>query len=258
MKQPLLDHYDRVKQAPGVAQSNLYVLDLAAYQAQLSCDDQVLTAPRSLLIKRHEVAFDRLEFYSKDLAELQALLLQHRRRTEVMEWVGDVQQQAELTQRLHPCLSYHRQLVRMSLRASRPADDASPPDFATPQDLPVLRMFFDTAFDPLAERIPDDQELQRLAQQHEILVSRSPAGALRGFMIRARTGRTHHLKYLFVSAEHRGQQVGDLLFAQFRADAAPGDRLILWVFPDNPVAINLYKKHGFAPDGIVNVIFKSR
>jgi len=258
MKQSLLDHYDLVKQARGVAYSNLYVLDLAGYQAQLSRDDQVLTAPRSLLIKRREVAFDRIEFYSKDLVELQAMLLQHRQRIEVMEWVGSTQQEAELTQLWQPCLGYHRQLMRMGLRASRPADDALPPDFATPQDLPALRTLFDTAFDPLTERIPDDQELQRLSQQREILVNRSPTGALRGFMVRVRTGRTHHLKYLFVSAEHRGQHVGEQLFSRFRGDAAPGDRLILWVFPENTVAIRLYQKHGFVADGTVNFIFKSR
>lgn len=223
MTHPLLLHYDQVKQAPGTAHSNLYALDLAAYQGELRADDQILMAPRSLLIKRHEAAFDRIEFYSKDLAELQSLLLRHRQRTEVMEWVGTTQQKTELTQRWHPCLRYHRQLMRMSLRASCKVDDMPAPDFATRQDLPALRTFFDTAFDPLAERIPNDQVLESLAHRHDILVDRSTTGALRGFMIRTRIGRTHHLKYLFVSPQYRGQQVGEYLFAQFRREAAPGE-----------------------------------
>lgn len=253
----MLDHYDRVKQAPGVAHSNLYALDLAAYQAQLGQDDQVWMSPHSLLVKRHEPAFDRIEFLTKDIADLQSLLIRHRRRAEIMEWIGSSHQKTELIQLWRPCMAYHRCLMRMSLRVAGAPVTAPPPTLASPSDLPVLREFFDIAFDPWAERVPGVHELEDLVATHNILVSRSDNGALRGFMIRTRTGRTLHLRYLFVDPNFRGQRVGEDLFAQFRADAKTGDRLILWVFPDNPVAISLYQKHGFASDGTVNYIFKS-
>jgi ribosomal protein S18 acetylase RimI-like enzyme len=146
----------------------------------------------------------------------------------------------------------------MSARATLVADATlTPDDFASVDDLAALRAYFDGAFDPLAERIPNDEELRGYLKRQEILLNRSPTGAIRGFMIRSQIGKTHHLKYLFVSSDNRGQRIGELLFAQFRCAAKAGERLILWVFHDNKPAIKLYQKHGFKADGVTNLIFVS-
>jgi ribosomal protein S18 acetylase RimI-like enzyme len=63
------------------------------------------------------------------------------------------------------------------------------------------------------------------------------------------------LRYLFVINKYRGLVIGKELLSSCLFNTSKINRKQLWVFENNPSAINLYKKFGCEFDGLVDHIF---
>lgn len=248
--------YDQIKNASGTRLTNIYATDFRHYLNQLEPNDEVVRGEKTILVKRSQGCFDRIEFISKDLDELKQLIASQRRGTEVLDLISRTEARYDLTGGLGPVFYLYRELVRMT--AIRQAGDVGliAPSRAQASDIEFIERIFAENFDPCSERIPSRVQLHQHVQDREILLCRSPSGLLSGFLIHNKTKRTNYLKYIFVDLAFRGQGVGKLLLEQFVMQSNPGDRMVLWVFPDNPPAIGLYQAFGFRVDGTVNFIFK--
>jgi len=82
----------------------------------------------------------------------------------------------------------------------------------------------------------------------------SAAGELRGLgQVRFREQTYGHLARIIVSPHHRGQGLGRALCAALMREAVrlhPIEAFSLYVFPDNPNAIGLYRSLGYVEKGM--------
>lgn len=123
-------------------------------------------------------------------------------------------------------------------------------------DIGQVLSMIDAVFDPLAEFMPDEPELQALLHRGGILVESAPDGTLRGFLVHETIGNTSLLRYVAVRPDARGRGIGGQLIARYLHDTARAVRHDLWVWDRNDRAIKQYIANGYAFTGQCNKIYR--
>ena len=238
--------------APGFT-SNLYA---PREQVERWCADGVLravTGDGAMLLLRAERGFDRLYHVAESQAELGAVLALLPRGTYTTDLVGQGDALVQV------CATYasvgfaaRTTLIRMT--RGQP-DEPSEADVtvATSEDAPAVAALLDRLLDPLAEQIPDVEELRREAEAGRLLIVRK-GGEVAGMLLYDLQGFTAHLRLWHVDGNARGKGVGRRLMAGFLSRCASARRLVLWVIGDNERSIAIYRHYGFAPDGLLDRI----
>ena len=127
---------------------------------------------------------------------------------------------------------------------------------ATPADAPEVAAFLERLLDPLAEQLPEVEELREQADAGHLLLARRD-GALAGMLAYDVGGALGHLRFWHVDATARGQGVGRDLMQAFLARCAQARRLVLWVMGDNQRSIDIYRHYGFTLDGLLDAVMIS-
>ena len=139
---------------------------------------------------------------------------------------------------------------RMSLNGpgGPPAEESA--GFADPEA--VLDLFRHN-FDRYTGCVPTLAELERASAEGRIITA-----AGKGALFYENAGAASILRNVAVAPEVRGRGLGDMMLKAWisRCVAARKPVLRLWVADGNAPAVNLYKKHGFKPDGLKSVVLK--
>lgn len=125
---------------------------------------------------------------------------------------------------------------------------------ATSEDIPAIQNIFNVFFNQFTERIPDRDELQRLIENNGISLI-FDKGTVAGMVVYEKTGINLHLRYWWVSPDHRNKGIGADLLRDYFENGRDCKRQFLWVFSDNTDAISKYRHYGFEFDGVADEIY---
>lgn len=146
--------------------------------------------------------------------------------------------------------AFLRRMSRVQLPGPAGTGDAMP---AGPEDAPAVAALLDRLLDPLAERLPELDELRQAAAEGRLLVGRDGQTML-GMLMFELKGQLAHLRFWHVAPEAQGRGVGGRLMHDFLARVAPARRIVLWVMGDNERSIQIYRRYGFEIDGLIDRI----
>lgn len=127
-------------------------------------------------------------------------------------------------------------------------------DKASVNDIDVIMDIFKEHFNPLTERIPDNEELFRLIEMDGISIVRDSERII-GMMIYEKNPASIHLRYWWVSPCQRDKGIGADLLRDYFLAGQNCKRQFLWVFSDNNDAIAKYRHYGFEFDGVADEIY---
>jgi len=130
-------------------------------------------------------------------------------------------------------------------------------EVATLPILPEVKSLLDRRLDIYSEHPPSAADLNKYAENRQILVSRAD-GVLGGVLIFEHKGLSAHLRYWHVDHHLRGIGIGRSLLSFFFATCADVQKICLWVFSDNWPSIEIYNHYGFVADGLVDQIMIRR
>lgn len=125
---------------------------------------------------------------------------------------------------------------------------------ASVKDINGIREIFTEHFNPLTERIPDNEELERLIKMNGISVVRNSERII-GMIIYEKNPTSIHLRYWWVSPTQRNKGIGADLLRDYFLAGQNCKLQFLWVFSDNNDAISKYRHYGFDFDGIADEIY---
>jgi GNAT superfamily N-acetyltransferase len=124
---------------------------------------------------------------------------------------------------------------------------------ATLHDIDEISRLFEDNFDKFSEQVPTSQEVTKLIEDRKILVVRGQS-EIKGFLVRTTTGLTTLLNNFLVRKTFRGEKIGSKLLKHYIFESKDTKRMILWVIYDNDTAINVYKRHGYVKDDLVDFV----
>ncbi len=108
-------------------------------------------------------------------------------------------------------------------------------------------------FDPKAEQVPTDQEINEWIELGQVIVFEENREIL-GFMIYDLIGITSYLKYWFVHPNHRNKKIGSIMLNEFFKKSSGTKRQLFWVIETNKNAIKRYLHYGFKPENLFDYI----
>ena len=114
-----------------------------------------------------------------------------------------------------------------------------------------------TYFDPIAEQLPNYDEILNWIKQGHISVYETEGNVL-GFVIYDLKGLTSYLRYWFVHPEHRNKKIGSILLSKFFSDSKGTKRQLFWVIQSNDNAIKRYKHYGFEPENLYDSVMTNK
>ncbi len=125
--------------------------------------------------------------------------------------------------------------------------------FAGAEHIAQVSEMMDTNFDKYSDQIYTLQEVAELVNKKNILVV-TDGPNIKGFLIRHILPQSSVLNNFLVKETYRGEKIGSKLLKHYIHESRNTKRLWLWVVSDNDHAINVYKSHGFAHDGLVDLV----
>lgn len=153
---------------------------------------------------------------------------------------------------------------RILYRMLRLSDKNSPNDYHDPQvvfagaaDAPSVYAFLNELLDPLADQIPELDEIGAAAERRKILIVRR-GNSLAGILLFETTGLTAILRYWYSRFAFRDQGIGGRLMKMFLHLCRTSKRIMLWVIEGNEDAIAKYQHYGFREEGLVDRIMVTR
>ena len=108
-------------------------------------------------------------------------------------------------------------------------------------------------FDKYAEQLYTLQDVLALIKEKKIIVIRD-TNMIKGFLIRNILPQSSVLNNFLVNPENRGEKIGSKLLKHYIFESKNTKRMWLWVLNDNEHAINLYKRHGYTSDGLIDLV----
>ncbi|WET00151.1 GNAT family N-acetyltransferase [Chryseobacterium arthrosphaerae] len=123
--------------------------------------------------------------------------------------------------------------------------------------LAELQNIYHKYFNKFAEQIPTQAELQKMIRQEDVYYY-SDDSEIQGFIIFEKAGITSHLRYWFVSPDHRSKKIGSKLMEVFFTKFEDVKREIFWVIDTNENAIKRYKHFGFVEEKMYNVVLLNK
>jgi ribosomal protein S18 acetylase RimI-like enzyme len=215
---------------------------------------RILSGEGATLVLRTDRDFDHIYHVARSQDALGTALAALKRGTYTTDLIGE-------GEALDPvCATYaangfspRTTLIRMT--RGQPGETPETEDVvqATADDAPAVAALLDRLLDPLAEQVPNVEELRREAHAGRLLIVHHH-GELAGMLLYDLKGRTAHLRFWHVDGKAQGGGVGRRLMAAFLSRCAAAQRLVLWVIGDNERSIAIYRHYGFAPDGLLDRI----
>ena len=147
-----------------------------------------------------------------------------------------------------------RRMVRLQPAGVAGGGEALAASAGDARDVAAL---LDRLLDRFAEQVPDVDELERAAGEGRLLLVRE-ADAVAGMLMYDLKGQSAQLRFWHVDEHLHGRGVGRRLMEAFLARCAGARRLVLWVIGDNARSIAIYRRYGFAPDGLIDRIMTLR
>ena len=123
--------------------------------------------------------------------------------------------------------------------------------------LDELQNIYHKYFNKFAEQIPTRRELQKMIEKKDVYYY-SDDYEIQGFIIFEKNGITSHLRYWFVSPDHRGKKIGSKLMDVFFTKFEDVKREIFWVIDTNENAIKRYKHFGFVEEEMYNIVLLNK
>jgi GNAT superfamily N-acetyltransferase len=152
--------------------------------------------------------------------------------------------------------SSYRELTRMT-HTGCVGDDRTVPEVAIHRavhsEAAGVLAFLERLLDPLAEQIPELEDMEFAADRGQILVAAN-GNAIEGVLIFQTIGFSTTLRYWFVEPRERNRGTGAVLMRSFLKQVAGSRRIVLWVFSDNADGIAKYEHYGFRRDHLVDRI----
>ena len=108
-------------------------------------------------------------------------------------------------------------------------------------------------FDKYAEQVHTLQDVEKLIREGKIIMI-GDNGFIKGFLIRTILPQSSILNNFLVNPEFRGEKIGSKLLKHYIFESRNTKRLWLWVLSDNEHAINLYKRHSYVNDGLIDLV----
>jgi len=131
-----------------------------------------------------------------------------------------------------------------------PSDEVTEATLADAEE--IARLFRDN-FDKLSEQVLNLDEVKKWITERKVFIIKDLAG-IKGFLIRTTTGQTTILNNFLVQKHYRGQKIGSKLLKHYIFKSTGVKRMLLWVVFDNDNAIEVYNKHGYIKDDLVDCI----
>lgn len=131
-----------------------------------------------------------------------------------------------------------------------PSDEVTEATVADAEE--IARLFKDN-FDKLSEQVLNFDEVKKWITERKVFIIKGPA-EIKGFLIRTTTGQTTILNNFLVQKHYRGQKIGSKLIKHYIFQSKGVKRMLLWVVFDNDNTIEIYKKHGYSKDDLVDFI----
>lgn len=211
-----------------------------------------------IIVQDHD--FLRMFYMAADLDALSATLggvMDHYKGTDIITEIVNTREKSQVTSELmanHGCTVYTT-LMRMSKPRLQRTEQSCPYiQQAVMQDKGRIQDIFDTYFDPYAEQIPHDYELERLISNNCIYYY-TDNGEIQGFIIFEINGFTLHLRYWFVHPHYRDKKIGSRLMDVLLSNGETVKRELFWVIDTNENAIKRYEHYGFKKEDLINTIF---
>jgi GNAT superfamily N-acetyltransferase len=152
--------------------------------------------------------------------------------------------------------SSYRELARMTRIGSVGADLTLPEmavHRAVHSEAAGVLAFLERLLDPLAEQIPELEDMESAADRGQILVAAN-GNAIEGVLIFQTIGFSTTLRYWFVEPRARSRGIGAVLMRSFLRQVAESRRIVLWVFIGNEDGIAKYEHYGFRRENLVDRI----
>lgn len=125
--------------------------------------------------------------------------------------------------------------------------------FANEDDAEEVAEMLHANFNPLADQIPDLEEIRWGAHEHQILLAKNEDGHVIALFWAVRQGGVVQWRYWATRPEYRKASLAGLsLLQQALALHADAHRLLLWVDELNIRARRIYERLGFTLDGLIN------
>jgi len=128
---------------------------------------------------------------------------------------------------------------------------------ATFNDITIVKELLNLHFDPIAEQIPDTDELLNWIKNNAIIVYEEQSKIL-GFIIYDLKASTLFLRYWFVKPNYRDLRIGSKLFNEFLFRGKDTHRQMFWVIRSNENAINRYLHYGFKEEIMYNFVYTNK
>lgn len=147
----------------------------------------------------------------------------------------------------------HAYLRRMNRIQTVGGHDKTDAMLAGTEDAAAVAAFLDRLLDRFAEQVPAEAEIAAAAAAGRLLVARHD-GKVAGMLMYDLKGQLAHLRFWHVDTDMQGKGIGRQLMAGFLAGCARARRVMLWVMGDNERSIAIYRRYGFAEDGLLDRI----
>jgi len=146
---------------------------------------------------------------------------------------------------------FKRALTRSRMSLSKPMPG---PVGVGPDNVDWVFSLFGDTFDRYTGCVPTMTELTRASDEGRIITV-DGCGAL----FYEDAGAVSILRNIAVAKDTRGRGLGGTMLKTWISRCAVANKpvLRLWVADNNYQAINLYKKHGFKPDGLKSVVLSA-
>jgi len=257
-KDEVLFLLQKIKQAGGSFITNFFIDDtkLSAWIA----DKQFfyIEAAEGILFLRQDRNFYHIYYNTNSFDNLTALLSHHLPQktfvTDIIGKTGDVDNIAAL----FSSAGFTTQTVlarytRINKEDSDFYKAENEVEIATAEYCDEITEMLQKNFDKYSEQVYSFSEVKKLVNDRKIIMIRD-VSKIKGILIRTILPQSSVLNNFLVNPEFLGQKIGSKLLKHYIFESKFTKRMWLWVIRDNEHAINMYQKHGYTRDGLVDVI----
>ncbi len=217
-----------------------------------------IEAEEGVLFLRQDRNFYHLYYSTNSLGNLSTLLANHLPNkifvTDIIGKTADVDQVTELFSgngfTTHTVLERYTRINKENSDYYQPENEV---EIATDEYSAEITEMLQKNFDKYSEQVYSFDEVRKLVHDVKIIMIRD-VSKIKGILIRSILPQSSVLNNFLVNPEFLGQKIGSKLLKHYIFESKFTKRMWLWVIRDNEHAINMYQKHGYTRDGLVDAI----
>ena len=248
----------KVKERGGTLRTNFFIDPLRLSNYLKEGFIYYVNSEQGILLLRKDWDFYHLYYYTNSLESLKILISTYLPQVKlVTDIIGQdllVMQTVEIFETVG--FKSKKKLcryVRMNNLNSNYYLKSNEVSLAVIEDAKQIGNLFIENFNKLFEQVPNLKDVENLIAQRKILVVKNK-DTIKGFLVRTATGKTAVLNNFLVDKLYRQENIGTKLLQHYINESQDSKRMILWVIAENEVATNIYKKHGYFEDNLIDYI----